>query len=840
MHPGYALTLVLIYIIMELTISGRGFIMQFLSRGNTSPQGIPKVYFTGHPADCKAYFKSISEQLLKLHNCAVFYDEDPERPEDMDNFYSDIDRMQLIVIVVTGRYVYQDTFAHQVFQYAVKHHKPVLPILEESGIESDFNKKCGDLQFLNPNSTDVTEISYEEKLKKFLDSILVKDELAEKIRKAFDAYVFLSYRKKDRKYAQQLMRLIHSNAFCRDIAIWYDEFLVPGENFNQAIAAAMEKSELFALVITPSLLEEPNYVMTTEYPAAREQDKKILPVMLSPTDSDQMKKHYEGIPEAVDPSDRETLADALRTALANVARQENDAEPQHVFFIGLAYLAGIDVEVDHERAVEMITFAAEQELPEAIEKLVSMHRTGEGVKRSYETAIVWQRKLVDLRKREFEQEQSEKNGSAWISELWQLGDFLFELGQTSEAEAAYQGQLAASEQYAQLFDTTASKKYLSGSYNKLGGMCEAHGNLSGARTYYEKSVGLMEKLDATQAVLNDLSHDYTRLGTICQMQGDLASARTYFNRSVFIGEFLAKGTDSVGVLRNLSLGYVLLGGLYQMQELDDNAFACYEKSRVICETLAERTGSVRAQMDLVTACNSLGQICRMRGEIFDAKKWYEKSIAISKPLVEEQMLLEAMRDLMIAYGGIGAICARVKAFSDAKAYYENALSISKQLAERVDTVEAQRDLAISYEQLGRVCDQQGDYQGAKSYYEPTLSIRQHISQQTNSVVAQRDLSDSYISLGDIAERLGDYEAERQYYEKGYAIREALAELLKTADAYDALAVASYKLACALPTSEERRPYLIKAGDIWISLAKQLPHVPLYAKRMELVKQIFNI
>ena len=49
---------------------------------------------------------------------------------------------------------------------------------------------------------------------------------AEGTRHAFDAYIFLSYRKKDRRYANELMRLIHNNPECRDIAIWFDEFFL--------------------------------------------------------------------------------------------------------------------------------------------------------------------------------------------------------------------------------------------------------------------------------------------------------------------------------------------------------------------------------------------------------------------------------------------------------------------------------------------------------------------------------------------------------------------------------------------------------------------------------------
>lgn len=345
-------------------------------------------------------FESITDLILKYHNCAVFYDEDPENPEDMDNFISDLDRMQLIVIPVTSRYLYNNTFAHNVvFSHAMEKHIPVLPILEESGIESEFNKKCGDIQFLDPNTRDITAISFEDKLKKFLDSVLVGDELAEKVRAAFDAYVFLSYRKKDRRYAQELMRLIHKNDFCRDIAIWYDEFLVPGENFNDAIRKAMQKSEFFALTVTPSLLEDPNYVMSVEYPDAVKLGKTIIPAVLVPTDEDRLKECYKDIPETVESSDDTALSEALRKALENVKDPGNDSDPQHIFFIGLAYLNGIDVEVNYECAVSMITCAAEQELPEAIEKLVSMYRTGEGVERDYETAkVICREQRIIMRK----------------------------------------------------------------------------------------------------------------------------------------------------------------------------------------------------------------------------------------------------------------------------------------------------------------------------------------------------------------------------------------------------------------------------------------------------------
>ena len=223
---------------------------------------------------------------------------------------------------------------------------------------------------------------------------MIGDELAAKVRAAFDAYIFLSYRKKDRKYANKLMRLIHQNDFCRDIAIWYDEYLVPGEEFNKAIRKAIEKSNLFTMVVTPNLINEENYVKTNEYPAALHK-KNILPVEMVPTDSVELLKQYPEIPNSVNGQDNIALSQALKDSLVQIAHTENDTDPRHNFFIGLAYLNGIDVEINNERALNLITSAAEakeNKVPEAIEKLVTMYSVGQGVKRDYTIAVLWQQK----------------------------------------------------------------------------------------------------------------------------------------------------------------------------------------------------------------------------------------------------------------------------------------------------------------------------------------------------------------------------------------------------------------------------------------------------------------
>ena len=220
--------------------------LMYKTRGMSNPRGKSRVYFCCHPEDYPLYLEEIAGEILAKQNCAFWYQLSPDgvlTEQEKD----DLAHMQLFVMPVTKRLLQTKNPALEEFAFAVAHHIPVLPLMQEGGLEDLFNRRCGDLQFLDKYANDATAISYDEKLDKFLNSVLVGDELAAKIRAAFDAYVFLSYRKKDRKYAQELMRLIHKNDFCRDIAIWYDEFLTPGENFNDSIREALQKSGLFML-----------------------------------------------------------------------------------------------------------------------------------------------------------------------------------------------------------------------------------------------------------------------------------------------------------------------------------------------------------------------------------------------------------------------------------------------------------------------------------------------------------------------------------------------------------------------------------------------------------------
>ncbi|MCQ2538107.1 MAG: toll/interleukin-1 receptor domain-containing protein, partial [Lachnospiraceae bacterium] len=208
-----------------------------------------------------------------------------ENEAEREAFYDDLEHMKLVVVPVTTDFLFYANYAKDiVIPYCLKKHIPLLPVMMEPGLADDFNQICGDIQFLEYTQYDSTAISFEIKLANFLKNVLISEAHIKEIKDIFASYIFLSYRKKDRRDAQKVMQQIHNYANCEDVAIWYDEFLTPGENFNTSILEALKKSQLFALVVTPNLLEEENYVARIEYPEALKLGKAVLPVLAKPTD----------------------------------------------------------------------------------------------------------------------------------------------------------------------------------------------------------------------------------------------------------------------------------------------------------------------------------------------------------------------------------------------------------------------------------------------------------------------------------------------------------------------------------------------------------------------------
>ena len=812
--------------------------IQFKTRGDSTNQGKPRVYFCCHPDDFDMYFESVRNEILDKQNCAVyFYDNASSIPEQ--DRETDLLSIQLFVIPVTTNLLTKPSIAmDKDFPLALKNKIPVLPLIQERGLEELFVRKFGDMQYLDKTQRDTTAISYEEKLEKHLSAILLGDEMTEKIKNEFDAYIFLSYRKMDRKYAQELMRLIHKIDFCRDIAIWYDEFLTIGEDFNLNIESVMCDSKLFVLVVTPNLLRpnlrgEMNYVMKVEYPKAKIANKNIFPVEMVRTDRAELEKSYEDIPPCVDAHDEIALRNALFKTIQNISKRKHHTSQisEHNFLIGLAYLNGVDVEVDRERGLNLIELVANEGFVEAIETLVSMYRTGDSVERNYENAIMWQRKLVDYRKRRYDCSLKKCDGLLYLHSIWSLGDYLYDLHKLDDAKEVYFCAMDINEKIDKNYKSTQTEMCMGVSYGKIGKTLQIKGDLDEARTYYIKAFKVSKKVsNETGSVdaLRDLSIAYDRLGSISEEEdkiidayvyyyesfkiteaivvkyansidakidladcrknmgrvlkadGRLLEAKDSFEKALEIEKVIAEEMRTIESKRSVSTCYENIGDILMAESRYQEAKICYKNLLEIRKKIADETNAIDDRYNLAVSYDRIGDALETEKKLFKAEEYYKKSYEIRKKIATETDTIEGRRSLFVSYGKISSIKKVQGKLDEAENYSAEALKIAKMIVNQTNTLRSKKDLAIAYNKIADILEESGQLSEAKIYYREWKEITKTIADETNTIEARRNLAVCYEWFGDIALKSGaELFKVKQYYQESFEIMKAIADEVNT-------------------------------------------------------------
>lgn len=535
----------------------------------------PRVYFTCHPDDFDKYFKKICEDIFKTHDCAIYYTINMNDVIAEEEKETDLGRINLFVVPVTYKLLCTRNRAmDDDIVYAFSHNIPVLPLMMESGLRSLYSNpdKFGTLQYLNPNSTDLTEIFYEQKLKNFLDSVLISSVHSKRIRDAFDAYIFLSYRKKNRKHANELMKFIHSNPECRDIAIWFDEFLIPGESFSKTIENNLKDSDLFTLLVTPDIFEKvkdkqtgelkDNYVISKEIPLAlkqkEEKGSEILAVEMVKTDKDKLAAL--NITDSVE-FEHEQFKARLLNAVSNIATTESNS-PEHNFLIGLAYLEGIDVEVNRDRGIELITMAAESGLLEAMKKLRDMYIDGIGMNVDYKKAIKWSDAVYNYNKDNF--------GEHNINTLLAYGNlaYCYHLDGNSEQAIRIYKQVY---KLSLKVDETEYEN-IPVLINNMASVLLESGQIKEALKYHKKAYDLLKKLKGetdplSMKVLSNLGSSYDTNGF--SKEGLALCKKAYDLQKDKLG---IKHADTLLSLNNIGCAHMSLGNYGQALKQIENAY----------------------------------------------------------------------------------------------------------------------------------------------------------------------------------------------------------------------------------------------------------------------------
>lgn len=693
-------------------------------RKGIEKNSLPTVYFFCHPGDFEKYFGVIAEEIEKSAECQICCFK-PHYEINKEDIKSMIEASQLVVFPVSSRFLRRESRAFEVdFKIAEELKTPMLPILVEAGLENEFNKKCGEIHCLDRFKVDETAISYDIKLKRFLETVLVNEKTAERVRAAFDASIFLSYRKKDRAYANKLMRLIHKNDFCRDIAIWFDEYLTPGENFNGAIADAIESSSLFTMVVTPNLINEPNYVISDEYPLALKLNIPVLPAVMEKTEELSLKKHFEGIPEGVKAEDDAALSEALRRNLERIATGKGNGEPSHLFLIGLAYLHGINVETDAERGMELIEAAADAGLTEAIEKAVSVIGSGMIFTGEYEKYSGYCKRLLAIR---IEEENS-----------FEILMTLFYLCRAYEKLRKYREIIEVYEETAGKISEDALAENEKWVYTAVKGilaraLCEMK-CFDKAECILEEIRPEVERRAADGSGISELFSWYNSVAVLLSRNMQFEKAAVYFDKAEKTGIECGADPFSMAILYDNRSCAELKNG---------NTLSAIQKARRAVESFEEAAKAIPEYFgyDYAIACDNLG-VALIQGQK------YQEALEVLEKAERQFSELEKVYGNACYYnsaknkGFLAGVYVYIEPEKSMK-YCDEALKLLEEagVSEVPDTV-----LADIFNDMGVSSRVNGDYENAIRLQEKALEIREYWA-SVNPEAFTDHVAKSYNNLG---------------------------------------------------------------------------------------------
>ncbi|PPC98054.1 MAG: hypothetical protein CTY36_11050, partial [Methylocystis sp.] len=244
-----------------------------------------------------------------------------------------------------------------------------------------------------------------------------------------------------------------------------------------------------------------------------------------------------------------------------------------------------------------------------------------------------------------------------------LGDVAVEQGSLPSARRLYEtavaivGPLAKSAEGKTDAGSLGWQRDLSVSYNKVGDVLVAQGNLPEALKAFRDSLAITEKLAKadpasfglhgsamTSGWQRDLSVSQEKIGDVLVAQGNLPDALKAFKDSLAIADKLAKadpasfglhGSAMTSVWqRDLSVSYIKVGDVLVAQGNLPDALKAFKDSLAIREKLTKADpGNAGWQRDVAISNERIGDIASKHGDTAQAKAAFERALGAYETLV---------------------------------------------------------------------------------------------------------------------------------------------------------------------------------------------------------------
>lgn len=843
---------------------------QFITRTGTLTGLMPRVYVSCHPEDLELYLRLICADIFAAQeNCAVFYDDDPAAEYDEQEMQSLLSEMRLIVVPVTNRLLEGRSRAMDTeLPFALHSNIPVLPVLVEEdstgGLISRFNSTevFSGMQFLDRFDKDPTALRYEDKLATYLSSILISEDEADRIHEEFSSKIFLSYRKKDRALAQELMRRIHRVDICRDTAIWYDEYLIPGESFDTNIMTALSESDVFVMSVSPAFEEPGNYVADHEYPDAIRKNKPLMAAEMKRFDQqslDNLEALYPGINALmVDPEDPDAFGVTLRQRLiedAGISEAEllnNDGE--HLYYIALAYRNGIRTEADPERAADIFRMSAENGCCEAWVRLITMYRLGSGVTRDPDAALAYCEKAEAALKPH--EGSSLRNDNALADVYDEKGTIHRNLGNKEETIDACWKAAELRRRMQTMYEEASLARYCESVLN-IASLMFGAGMFSDAGdivTGFIDENGLLQEDEAGSAVSPE---DIGRLRIQARIYSFLIAVFIQLKRHTDVVRYARARADvcvrleaaagDVEALRSLADAYLSLADFLKNTDPDEaNDFI--DKYTEIRSRLKEIDGdSSKTISDAIDtfsiADNVLLRVYRGDSSAAEkAKGLYNEVLDICAGLMNSDSRYNAVILTANAYRRFGEIEEAVNgAMRDVLEYFNKGLTVCRDAGKEYrDNIQLMHVTSGLLDKIGSIYLRIDDLTNATRYLTDALEIDMRSSRIAKDPASKHNLAKSYMRIADINKERGHQPVADVNNKSALKILVPLAQETDDYRVVEDLALVNFRLGLSerIP-ADKRLDYCEKATRTYELLMDMTNNASEYVNAHDSVQKLIN-
>jgi tetratricopeptide (TPR) repeat protein len=661
-----------------------------ISRGSEIPAQAQRVFLvcTG----CKIEDRdAIISDLLSFDagiDCVVSYVENNKCNIDKDVLRAELNDTHMLVILITVEMLQSlvaGEWPSSEYRIAQKEHIPILPILRDEGLFSLYKDKIGPIHCI-----DMADSEYRVKLKAQLES----DDIHRRIQeKAFTSAVFVSYRKHELREARRFMKAFHDLEGFESISVLYDNFLRAGKDFNNGIKESITISSALVLVVTPDLATKGNYVQTIEYPFAKSIEKPVISVESIPTSQILFSELFPEAEHPVSLDNAIVLQEVFRNKLGEDAFPVQ-LDSERIYLLGMAYLKGVGVERDFDRALRLLEVATEICTTISIDaaiQLASIYKNGMTTNVDYEKALYWSQKAA------FHCEQLEGYQHPLTADIYNDIALVYsEQGNYLEALKWHQKVLGIRERVLGKDSLEIANTYhnIAFAYNRMGDYPKAYES-------YQKALYIREKVLSKDHP--ETATTYHNIAFLLYSQGDYPNALSWYHKALNIREkFLGNQHPSTAATyNNIAL-------VYEIQDNYSDALMWYQKALDICEKVFGKEHPYTAAV-----YNDIAGVYDCQDNYPKALEWYQKALVI-----KEKILGTTHPSTATTYNNIAGIYKNKRDYIKALKWYHKALSIKEQSLgmEHPST-------ATTYNGIAEVHVLKGDYKKALEWYHKARYIR---------------------------------------------------------------------------------------------------------------------